>query len=106
MSSSKLFLKFMDDSKFHVVDETGKSYGADYEIPPAIRQARKKSQAPIDFGDSYAGFERVCVTEKPDDAEADSGMFIQALAEIAGMKVTALHDDNLHFLGYVMELVE
>ena len=104
--TSKLFLKFMEDSKFHVVDKTGKSYGSDYEIGPAIRQARKKSQAPIDFEESYEGFERLCVTEKPDDAEADHRQFIAALAEIGGMKVIELHDDNLHFLGYRMELIE
>ena len=64
------------------------------------------SKAPIDIEDSHAGFSRVCVPEKPSDAISDSEVFIQALAEIAGMKVTKLFDDNIHFLGYTMELIE
>ena len=104
--SSKLFLEFQNDSKFHVIDENNKSIGEAYEIPDAIQQARNISKAPIDIEDSHAGFSRVCVPEKPSDAIADSDVFIQALAEIAGMKVTKLFDDNIHFLGYTMELIK
>lgn len=104
--SSKLFLEFRDDSKFHVVTDDTTSIGEAYEVPDAIREAREISNAPIDFGDSYAGFTRVCVTEKPDGAIADKETFIAALAEIAGMKVTKLFDDNIHFIGYTMELIE
>ena len=100
---TKLFLKFCNDSKFHVVDETGQSYGESYEIPPAIEEARKVTNAPIDIEDSHAGFSRLCVPEKPDDAVSDSEVFIQMLAELAGMKVNKLFDDNLHYLGYTME---
>lgn len=106
MNSSKLFLKFQEDSKFHVVDEKGFSIGEGYEIPDAIQEARKKSQAPIDIEDSHAGFGRLCVSEKPVNAEEDSEVFIQRLAELAGMKVTKLFDDNIHFIGYTMELIE
>lgn len=56
--------------------------------------------------DSYAGFTRLMVTEKPSEAIADSETFISALAEIGGMKVTKLFDDNMHFLGYTMEPIE
>ena len=87
--SSKLFLKFQNDSKFHVVDEQDQTIGAAYEIP-----------------DSYAGFSRLCVAEKPDDAEADTENFMAMLAELAGMKVTKLFDDNVHFLGYTMEPID
>jgi len=104
--SSKLFLKFKDDSKFHVIDENKKSIGAAYEIPDAICEARKTSNAPIDIEESHSGFERLCVPEKPEDAIADSEVFISALAEIAGMKVTKNFNDNLNFLGYTMELIE
>ena len=106
MSSTKLFLQFQDDSKFHIVQENGYSIGEDYEIVPAIKEARKRSNAPIDIEGSHAGFARLCVPEKPDDAEEDSEVFIQMLAELAGMKVTKLFDDNVHFLGYTMELIE
>ena len=104
--SSKLFLELKNDSKFHIIDENNKSIGAAYEIPEAIQQARETSKAPIDIEDSHAGFSRVCVPEKPSDAISDSEVFIQALAEIAGMKVTKLFDDNINFLGYTMELIE
>ena len=105
MTSPKLFLQFWNDNKFHVVDETGYSYGEDYEITPAIKEARKRSHAPIDIEDSHAGFSRLCVPEKPENAEADSEVFIAMLAELAGMKVTKLFDDNMHYLGYTMELI-
>ena len=105
-SPTKLFLEFQDDSKFHVIDENKNTIGAAYEIPEAIQEARKTSKAPIDIEDSYAGFERLCVAEKPSDYEADTETFIAALAEIAGMKVTKLFDDNIHFIGYTMELIE
>ena len=49
---------------------------------------------------------KVCVPEKPDGAIADTHTFIAALAEIAGMEVTKNFDDNMHFIGYTMELVE
>lgn len=108
MASSirKLYLKFMDDSKFHVVDEHDNSIGEAYEVPDAVKQARLVSNAPIDFEDSYAGFTRVMVTEKPSEAIADSETFIAALAEIGGMKVTKLFDDNMHFIGYTMNPIE
>ena len=106
MTSNNLFLQFQDDSKFHVVDEKGFSIGEGYEIPDAIQKARKRSSAPIDIEDSHAGFSRLCVPEKPDNAEEDSEVFIQMLAELAGMKVTKLFDDNIHFIGYTMELIE
>ena len=105
-SPNKLFLEFQDDSKFHVIDENKKSIGVAYEIPDAVKQARLVSNAPIDFEDSYAGFTRLMVTEKPSEAIADSETFISALAEIGGMKVTKLFDDNMHFLGYTMEPIE
>jgi len=102
----KLFLEFRNDSKFHVVDENGESYGRGYEIPEAIKAARKITNAPIDIEESYEGFTRLCVPEKPDHAIADSRQFIAALAEIAGMKVIEHYDDNVNFLGYTMELAE
>ena len=107
MSPTTLHLDFQKDSKFHIVDkETNFSFGEDYEIPNAIKKARKTTQKPIDIGESHAGFNRLCVPEKPENAEEDSEVFIQMLAEISGMKVTKLFDDNIHFLGYTMELIE
>ena len=104
--SSKLFLKFQNDSKFHVVDEQDQTIGAAYEIPDAIKEARKVSNAPIDIEDSYAGFSRLCVPVKPDNYEADTENFMAMLAELAGMKVTKLFDDNIHFIGYTMEPID
>lgn len=107
MSTPKLFLEFNDiDGKFHVNDKEGFAFGDGYEIPDAVQHARMVSKAPIDFGESYSGLERVMVTEKPDGATADSETFIAALAEIGGMKVIKNFDDNMHFIGYTMELIE
>ena len=106
MSSEKLFLDLQNDSKFHVIDSEGNTIGAAYEITKAIKEARKTSLAPIDIEESHAGFERLCVAEKPSNYEADIDCFIAALAEIGGMKVTKLFDDNIHFIGYTMELME
>ena len=102
----KLFLEFRNDSKFHIIDENGASYGRGYEIPDAINDVRKITDSPIDIEESYEGFTRLCVPEKPDNAIADSRQFIAALAEIAGMKVIEHYDDNVNFLGYTMELAE
>ncbi|WP_296882251.1 hypothetical protein [uncultured Methanobrevibacter sp.] len=102
----KLFLELQNDSKFHVVDENGCSYGQHYELIKAIKEARKITASPIDIEDSHAGFSRLCVPEKQDNAEEDSEVFIQMLAELAGMKVTKLFDDNLHFMGYTMEPID
>ena len=103
---NKLFLEFQNDSKFHVIDSDNNTIGVAYEIPEAIQEARKTSKAPIDIEDSHAGFERLCVAEKPNNAIADTEVFIAALAEIGGMKVTKLFDDNVHFLGYTMEPID
>lgn len=103
---TKLFLKFKNDSKFHIVDQHDQTIGAAYEIPDAIKAARKVSNAPIDIEDSYAGFSRLCVPMKPDNYEADTENFIAMLAELAGMKVTKLFDDNIHFIGYTMEPID
>lgn len=105
--SSPLILDFNNiDGKFHVVDKDGFGFGDGYEIPDAVKHARTVTNEPISFGESYSGIDRVMVTEKPQEAEADSEQFIAALAEIGGMKVTKLFDDNMHFIGYTMELVE
>lgn len=103
---TKLFLEFQNDSKFHIVDGNKTSFGKAYEIPDAIKDARTRTNAPIDIGDSHAGFSRQCVPTKPDHAEEDSEVFIQMLAEIGGMKVTKLFNDDMHFIGYTMELAE
>lgn len=99
----KLFLEFRNDSKFHIVDENGCSYSEAYEIPDTIKHVRRITNSPIDIEDSHAGFQRLCVPEKPPEAITDTETFIAALAEIGGMKVTKLFDDNVHFLGYTME---
>ena len=104
--SSKLFLEFKDDGKFHVLDENKKSVGAAYEILGAIKQARTVTDAPIDFGESFSGASRLIVSEKPADAEVDSDKFISALAEIGGMKVIKNFNDDMNFIGYTMELIE
>ena len=107
MSSPTLVLEFNNiDGKFHVNNRNGHAMGAAYEIPDAIAQARTVSNEPIDIGDSYAGFTEVCVPEKPDGAFVDTDMFIAALAEIAGMKVTRNYNDKMHFVGYTMEVIE
>ena len=104
----KLFLELNDiDGQYHVNDENGFAFGAgSHEPTTSIKSARTVTDTPISIGDSYAGFERLCVSEKPDNAEADGENFIQMLAEIGGMKVTKLYNDDLHFIGYTMELKE
>lgn len=104
---TKLFLEFNNiDGQFHINDKKGFAFGQGYEIPDAIQHARTVSNAPIDIGESHAGFSRQCVPVKPDHAEEDSEVFIQMLAELAGMEVTKLFDDNMHFIGYTMELAD
>lgn len=103
----KLFLNLNDiDGKFHINDEDGFSFGDGYEITDAIQHARMVTDEPIDIGDAYDGFSRLCVSEKPQGAIVDSESFIAALAEIGGMKVTKLFDDNMHFIGYTMEPID
>lgn len=102
----KLFLDFQDDNKFHIINENGQSFAAAYEIPDAIKHVRKITDSPIDIEDSYEGFTRICVPEKPDHAIADTRKFITALAEIAGMEVIEHYDNNVNFLGYTMEPIE
>lgn len=105
-NKGELFLDFKDDNKFHIINENGQSFGAAYEIPDAIKQVRKITDSPIDIEDDHAGNHRYVVSKKPDGAIEDVHSFIAALAEIAGMKVTTYYDDNIHFLGYGMELIE
>jgi hypothetical protein len=102
---TKLFLEWNDiDGQYHVIDKEGHAFGGgSYEPTEAIKHARMVSDAPISFGDSYAGFERHCVHERPEHALTDHELFIQALAEIGGMKVTKLFDDEMDFMGWVME---
>lgn len=106
MSSTSIFLRFMNDGKFHVIDENNKSYGSGYEVEDAIKEARKVTDGSIDFGDSFSGASRLIVSEKPDDAMVDAENFMVALAEIGGMKVIKNFNDKMHFIGYTMELVE
>jgi hypothetical protein len=104
---TRLFLEHNAiDGQFHVNDKDGFAFGQGHEIPDAIQHARIVSDAPIDFGDSYEGFTRICVTERPEGTFLDKEAFIAALADIAGMHVTKVFDDNMHFLGYTMELRE
>jgi len=102
----KLYLDFKNDGKFHIIDENDQSFGAAYEIPDAIKQVRKITDSPIDIEDDHAGNHRYVVSEKPEGTIEDVHTFIAALAEIAGMKVTTYYNDNIHFLGYGMELIE
>ena len=106
MSSPKLFLEFMKDGRFHVIDEAKKSYGSGYEVEDAIQEARKVTDDPIDFGDSFSGASRLIVSEKPENAEADADQFITQLAEISGIKVIKNFNDKMNFIGYTWELVE
>ena len=104
---TKLFLEFNDiDGQFHVNDKNGFAFGQAHEIPDAIQHARTVTNAPIDIGDSHAGFTRLSVTKKPDHAEEDSEVFIQMLAELGGIEIIKLFDENLHFIGYTMQLAE
>ena len=104
---TKLFLEFNNiDGKFHVNDKDGFAFGAGYEIPDAIASARTVSDAPISIGTDCADIEEILVSEKPETYTADKEVFIAELAEIAGMKVTKVYNDKMHFIGYTKELVE
>ena len=107
LKMEKLFLEFSNiDSQFHVNDENGFAFGNGYEIIDAVAHARMVTESPINFGDSYSGLERVMVPKKPDEVIVDTEECIAALAEIGGMKVTKLFDDNMHFIGYTMEPID
>lgn len=103
----KLFLEWNDiDGQYHVNDKHGHAFGGgSYEPTDAIKHARIVSDAPIEFS-KFADIDNVCVPEKPTGAIEDAEMFISALAEIGGMKVTKCFNDDMHFIGYIMELVE
>ena len=105
MSSPKLFLEFNDiDSLFHVNDQDGFAYGMGHDPVSAIKHARVVTDKPISIGE-ICELPTECVSEKPDGAIADHDVFIAALAEIAGMKVTRVFDDNMTFVGYTMEAI-
>ena len=107
-SPTKLFLEWNDiDGQYHVNDRDGFAFGGgSYEPTDAIKHARTVSKAPIKIGTTYSGFEEQCVAEKPTGAIEDAEMFMSALADIGGMKVTKLYNDDMNFIGYTMELVE
>ena len=104
LKMEKLFLEFSNiDSQFHVNDENGFAFGNGYEILDAVAHARMVTESPINFGDSYSGLERVMVPKKPDEVIVDTEECIAALAEIGGMKVTKVFDDQMHFIGYTIK---
>lgn len=103
--SSKLFLEFNNiGGKFHVLDEKGNHKGDGYEPTDAIKHARTVTKDPIYLGET-CDLPTYCVSERPDNATADAEIFISELAEISGMKVKRLFDDDMHFIGYTMELI-
>jgi len=105
MSSPNLFLHLRDGIKpiFEVVESTDEAefcIGEGYEIPEAIASARKTTDEDIicDAG--------IITTKPTKEFIQDKDELIRALAEIGGMKVTKMLDDNLNFKGYNMELIE
>ena len=102
---SELILTLQNDGKFHVVDSDNNSIGAAYEIPDAIKEARKVTNDKIDFEDDHAGNHRYIINEKPDDVFSDTDEFIAELARLGGMQVTKLYNDKMYFIGYTMELI-
>lgn len=105
MSAPNLFLFLRDGIKpiFEVVESTDEGefcIGDGYEIPDAIACARKRTDEDIlcDAG--------VITTKPAKEFIQDKDELIRALAEIGGMKVTKMLDDNLNFKGYSMELIE
>ena len=100
--SSKLFLKMNDgvDPLFLVVDEDNRRLGQGYEIPDAISSARKTTNADIECN---AG---IITTSPASEFIQDKDELIECLAEIGGMKVTTMFDDNLNFKGYSLDLKE
>ena len=107
MSSSKLFLEWNDlDGQYKVQDKDGFPFGNSYEPLDAIKHARMVTDEPISMGEGVGDIEQVIVSEKPTGIIADAEVFISALAEIGGMKVTKYYDDNMNFIGYGMEVQE
>ena len=105
MSSPNLFLHLRDGIEpiFEVVeanDEAEFCIGEGYEIPDAIACARKRTDEDIlcDAG--------IITTKPAKEFIQDKDELIRALAEIGGMRVIRMLDDNLNFKGYAMELVE
>lgn len=106
MSSPKLFLTMAKgiNPLFEVVEldeEAEFCIGDGYEIPDAIKSARKK------YPDEDILCDAGIITTAPaSDFIQDKDELIRALAEIGGMKVITMFDDNLNFKGYKMELME
>ena len=100
MSSRPLILEHTDDDQYEV-HTIGRGTIISKESMPdkAIQTARAKGyKNEILFGSGYA-------TLNTDDLFNELEL-IQELAALAGMKVLCAYDDNMHILGYHMELKE
>ena len=106
-SPTKLFLEWNDiDGQFHVNDSDGFAFGGgSYEPTDAIEHARTVSDAPIHIGETDSGIEKLVVPSRPSGTIDDAEEFISVIAEISGMNIYKLYNDDMNFIGYKMELI-
>lgn len=104
----KLFLEWNDhDGQFHVNDKNGFAFGAgSYEPTDTIKSAHFITDAPIHIGETQSGLEELVVTKKPSGTMEDAESFIAMLAELSGMNVIKLFNDDMNFIGYTMEPID
>lgn len=104
MTSPNYFLKLDDgiEPKFVVIDQEDFCMGEGYEIPEAIKSARK-NRIPDEDILCDAG---VITTTPAKEFIQDKDALIRELSHIAGVRITRMLDDNLNFKGYNMELIE
>ena len=99
MSHPHLFLERTDDGRYQVTN-TGNEIISKESMPDkAIQTARAKGyKNDILFGSGYA-------TLNTSDLFTEHEL-IRELAELAGMRILCAYDDNMHIIGYHMELKE
>lgn len=103
MSSPNLFLELNTiDNRWKVIDENGLAFGDGLTKREAIESARIVTDEPISFGACHE-IPNMIVTNT-DKVLFNHEEIIESLADLGGMKVTKIYDDEFGLLGYSMEL--
>ena len=99
---TKLFLEYNGiDNRWKVVDENGFCFGDGRTVKEAVQSARVVTDQDIYFHDGL-----VYVNKPETGLTKDVFDFIDELAEIGGMEVTRIYNNDDEFQGFKMELIE
>ena len=95
--SSTLFLKHNPiDNRWKVLDADDFAFGDGASPKEAIQSARIVTGKAISLGSN----------QEISDGDFNKDELIEALSELAGMKIIECFDDELNPTGYKMELIE